>query len=88
MVSGRFKSRTLRKVFKRLPGQKTKQFFLKRNPKQAKCSECSSLLHGIPRKRPYKMMNLAKTKKRPERPYGGKLCSSCTRKKIKETKDV
>lgn len=36
----------------------------------------------MPRERPYKMQRLPKTKKRPERPYGGRLCSACARRAI------
>ena len=84
MVSGRFKSRTFRRVFKKLPGGTTKIHYEKRKPSKAKCGSCSILLKGVPRERPYKMKATAKTKKRPQRPYGGSLCSSCTRKLIKE----
>ena len=38
---------------------------------------------GTPRDIPAKIKKLAKTEKRPERPYGGNLCSKCTRAKIK-----
>jgi len=84
MVSGKFKSRTFRRVYKRLPGGTTKIHYRKRKPSKAKCGNCGILLKGVPRERPYRMRNMAKTKKRPERPYGGVLCSSCTRKLIKE----
>jgi large subunit ribosomal protein L34e len=30
-----------------------------------------------------KMKNMPKSSKRPERPYGGVLCSACTRKLLK-----
>ena len=41
-------------------------------------------LSGVPRERPAKMANMPKTLKRPERPYGGVLCSKCTRELLKE----
>jgi len=82
MPSGSRKSGTLRKVFKKTPGGKTVVHYEKGKPAQHKCANCGKKLVGIPRLRPYKMQNLAKTKKRPERPYGGYLCSSCARKKI------
>ncbi|MBW2968785.1 50S ribosomal protein L34e [Candidatus Woesearchaeota archaeon] len=84
MVEGKKKSRTLRRVFKKTPGGKTKKVYLKRKPAKAQCAECGAYLKGVPRERAYKMRKLPKTKKRPERPYGGKLCSKCSRKKIIE----
>lgn len=82
MPAGNKKSGTLRKVFKRTPGGKTVVHYEKRKPKQHKCATCGKELVGIPRLRPTEMKNTPKTKKRPERPYGGYLCSSCVRKKI------
>ncbi|MBU0666241.1 MAG: 50S ribosomal protein L34e [Nanoarchaeota archaeon] len=82
MPRGKEKSRTLRRVFKKLPGERTTLHYEKRKPSKAKCSGCDALLKGVPRERPYKMQNMPKTKKRPERPYGGVLCTKCARKKI------
>jgi len=56
----------------------------KRNPSAKKCAECGKQLHGIPRLITSKFRNLSKSKKRPERAYGGVLCSKCSRKKIIE----
>jgi large subunit ribosomal protein L34e len=83
MVSGRFKSRSFRRVFKRIVS-KTKLFYEDRKPQVAHCSECGDALKGIPRMKANEAKNTPKTKKRPERPYGGKLCSRCTRIKMKE----
>jgi large subunit ribosomal protein L34e len=43
---------------------------------------CQAILSGVPRERPFKLAQLAKTERRPERPYGGVLCSKCMRKTI------
>ncbi len=67
---------------RRLPGGSKVTHFRKRNPNIARCAECKKPLAGIPRLRQCRMKNLAKTKKRPERKYGGVLCSACSRKKI------
>ena len=82
MVGGKHKSRTMRRVFTKSPKKGSKLKFKKRKPSKAKCAGCGKLLPGVPRERPYKMKNMPKTAKRPQRPYGGVLCSSCTRKKI------
>lgn len=81
---GRFKSRqAYRMVFVKVPGGRTVIHFKKKKPAKAKCAECGAVLKGVPRERPHKMKNMAKTKKRPERPYAGKLCSKCTRALLK-----
>ena len=84
MVSGRFKSRTFRRVFKKTPGSKTVLKHLLRKPKKAKCAKCGDILKGIARDRPTKIKNLPKSQKTVSRPYGGNLCSKCMRKTIKE----
>jgi len=78
------RSRSLRRMQVKVPGGKTKLHYKKRKPGKAKCGNCGSLLKGTPRERPFKMNKLQKTKKRPERPYGGNLCSKCTRSLIIE----
>tara|TARA_Y100000310_G_C20302935_1_gene632679 strand:- start:197 stop:469 length:273 start_codon:yes stop_codon:yes gene_type:complete len=84
MPSGKHKSRSLRRVHVKTPGGVNKIHYKKRKPSIAHCKVCKKDLKGVPRERPYKMQSLSKTKKRPERPYGGVLCSACMRKKIKE----
>ncbi len=84
MPAGRYKSRSLRRVYTKLPGSKVVVHHKKRKPSKATCAVCGAVLKGVPRERPYKMQNMAKTKKRPSRPYGGFLCSKCMRAKLKE----
>ena len=84
MVSGRYKSRTFRRLQVKTPGGRTVTHYKKRKPGKAHCAKCGSELKGVPRERPYKMKNMPRTKKRPERPYGGVLCSKCMREVMKE----
>jgi large subunit ribosomal protein L34e len=84
MVAGRHKSKSMRKVFVRTPGAKTVVHRRKRKPKKAHCAGCGKVLPGVANERPHKMKTMPKTKKRPERPYAGMLCSRCMRAKIKE----
>jgi len=84
MPAPRLRSRSLRKIFRKVPGGRTKVHFRKKKPKHAKCGNCGSLLKGVPRELPYKMRTMAKTRKRPERPFGGVLCSMCMRQTILE----
>ena len=80
---GRYKARgAYRLVSRKTPGGRTVIQYKKRKPKNAKCGMCGAVLPGTPRERPHKMKNMAKTKKTPSRPYGGNLCSKCSRKKI------
>ena len=76
------RSRTLRRMQVKLPGGRTVLHYKKRKPANAQCGNCGSFLKGVPRERSLKMSNMPKTKKRPERPYGGNLCSRCTRELI------
>jgi len=83
------RSRSLRRVKKRVPGNRSVMRFEKRKPEKAKCGKCGKPLSGVPRLIPSRIRKLPKTKRRPERPYGGYLCSKCTRelfkKKVRET---
>jgi len=83
MVAGKHKSRSMRRIFTRTIS-KTKKVYKRKTPKIAHCAECKKKLKGIPRLTANKAKNLAKTKKRPQRPFGGVLCSKCMRIKIKE----
>jgi len=78
------RSRSLRRLQIKVPGGRTSLYYKKRKPGNAECGRCGALLKGVPRERPVKMRNMPKTKKRPERPYGGNLCSRCTRSLIVE----
>jgi len=75
-------TRSLRRVKVRTPGGNLVIHYTKRKPKVAKCGNCKKELKGIPRERPSVFRNLSLSKKRVERPYGGNLCSQCTRETI------
>lgn len=83
MPARKLRSRSLRRVYVKTPGGKTVLHYRRSKPKIGHC-KCGAKLKGVARERPYKMMNMAKTKKRPERPYGGVLCSKCLREFLKE----
>ena len=82
MPAGKHKSGRYRKIFVRTPS-KTTVHYRERKPSKAICANCRKQLAGVPRVLHSKMRNLPKTAKRPERPYGGVLCSPCMRKRIK-----
>jgi large subunit ribosomal protein L34e len=56
----------------------------RRRPKIAKCAICKKPLHGVPRGIPSEIRKLAKSERRPSRPFGGYLCSSCAKEYFKE----
>jgi len=58
--------------------------YLKKKPACARCSLCRRPLSGVPSRLPKEMRRIPKTKKRPERPFGGSLCSVCTKNVMKE----
>ena len=82
MPAPRLRSRSLRKVFRKVPGGRVSLHHKKKKPKAAKCGNCGASLKGVPRAFPFRMRSMAKTKKRPERPFGGVLCSRCMRLEI------
>ncbi|MDR1721666.1 MAG: 50S ribosomal protein L34e [Methanobrevibacter sp.] len=83
MPANRFRSRSYKRTFKKTPGGVTVLRYKKKKPSKHVCAECGQVLHGVPRGRPYEIRKLSKSKKRPNRPYGGQLCSKCARKIFK-----
>lgn len=78
------KSKSLRKVFRKTPGGRTVVHYKKRLPSKQRCAHCRALLKGVLRANIVDLRRTAKTKKRPERPYGGVLCSRCSREELKK----
>ena len=84
MVEGRRRARTLRRIYVRTPGGRNVIHYNLRKPSRAHCSSCSAVLHGMKATAPRALKSMPKTEKRPERPYGGVLCSACMRRKFVE----
>ena len=78
MPQGSRKSHSYRRVFRRVPSGVSRLFYKKRKPSKAVCI-CGQVLKGVACATPTKMQNMAKTAKRPERPFGGVLCGQCMR---------
>ncbi len=83
-MKDKFKTKSVKKMYKRIPGGKTVIHYKKEKPGIQKCAECKKPLHGIPKLSTSKLSGMPKTKKRPQRSYGGYLCSKCSRRKITE----
>jgi len=82
MVSGKYKSRRLRRVHVRTPGGRTVIHYRERKAGAAHCASCGKQLSGTLRVQ-NKTRKISKTSRRPSRPYGGVLCSNCTRELLK-----
>jgi large subunit ribosomal protein L34e len=82
MPRGMYKSRTLRRIAVKVPGGAVKRHYRQRKPGKAVCSTCQKPLAGVPRELPRQLTKLPKTAKRPQRPYGGVLCSACLRRML------
>lgn len=80
--------RKIKKIKKRTPSGKSVVRKGKRKPSMAKCANCGAPLHGTPRLKPIKLKRLPKSKRRPNRPYGGNLCSRCTRELLKSRVEI
>jgi len=76
----RHRSRSLKRVQRRTPGGRTVTHYKHKKPGKHVCAICKSVLHGRPRGRPIEIRRLNKTKRRVHRPFGGYLCSKCSRK--------
>ena len=76
------RSRTFRRVYVKTPSGNNKILYKRRKPKAAHCANCGNILHGIPHELPFKMKNIPISQKRPERIFGGNLCSKCTKREI------
>ncbi len=83
MPALRYRSGSYKRTFKKTPGGVTVLHYKKKKPSKHLCADCGKLLHAVPRARPYQIRKLPKSKKRPNRPYGGYLCSECARKIFK-----
>ncbi len=77
-----FKSGRFSRVHVKVPGGRTVLRFKEKTPKQPHCGECGKPLPGIPRMSRVEATHASKSSKRPQRPFGGVLCSACTRKRL------
>ncbi len=78
------RSRSLRRVKVVTPGGRNVTHYYRRRPNPAKCPLCGRPLAGVPAERPVDVRKLPLSKKRPNRMFGGVLCSSCLARLIKK----
>ncbi|MBI4151197.1 50S ribosomal protein L34e [Candidatus Woesearchaeota archaeon] len=79
MVAPRLRSRTFRRRTTHTPGGRHVVHYSRRKPAYAQCGTCGEKLSAVPRAYPSKLQNMSRSAKRPERPYGGVLCTKCMR---------
>mgnify|MGYP001587884821 CR=1 FL=1 len=72
----------IRKIYKKLPGNRVKIREERANPRIAICGVCGVKLHGIKKLSSNKIKNMPKSKNGPNRMNGGNLCSKCSRERI------
>ncbi|HLF54907.1 MAG TPA: 50S ribosomal protein L34e [Candidatus Nanoarchaeia archaeon] len=82
MVVPRYRSRTFRRIYTRTPSGNTVIHYKRRRNASPSCANCGNKLPGVARGTITEVRSLAKSSRRPERPYGGVLCSACTRRTI------
>jgi large subunit ribosomal protein L34e len=85
MAESKTKSRTFRGIKKKTPGNRLATYYVKRSIKKPVCGVCGSFLQGMQHGSQDKLNKLSKTQRRPERAFGGVLCSKCSRERIKAT---
>ena len=87
MPRGFQKSKSLIRKLVRTPGGRLVEHFIKRKHSAPRCAKCGRPLLGIPHRNSLKV-KLPKSKRAPKRPYGGVLCSKCSRELIKQKAGV
>lgn len=83
MTDSKTKSRTFRRKEKITPGNRKMLHFARKSPKKAVCGSCGTVLKGISARNPISFKKLPKSQRRPQRAFGGVLCSRCARATIK-----
>ena len=69
-------------IQRRVPGGRTAVHTKRDKTSKHKCAICKGLLHGTPRGTPVEINRTKKSRRSPSRPFGGQLCTKCTRKVI------
>ncbi len=83
MPKGNVKSGTKRRRVVTSPGGKQVTHYIKRNHALTQCAKCGNPLLGVPRRDSLKVLKVPRSKRVPHRPYGGVLCSKCSKEFIK-----
>jgi len=79
------RTRSRKRVQKRLPGGRRTIHYKKEKSNPARCSRCGQILHGTPRLHFSELRKLTRSQRRAERIYGGQICANCLKELLKET---
>lgn len=71
MTGTTFKSNSKKRVFRKTPGTNIHVHLEKNNPKGHFCGISGAILNGIPKKTASEFNKMSKSKKRPNRKFGG-----------------
>ncbi|MBI2542618.1 MAG: 50S ribosomal protein L34e [Candidatus Aenigmarchaeota archaeon] len=74
----------MKKVKRRVTSGKVRIHVKREKTALHRCANCKGILHGMKRLMQSRVRKLAKSDRRPDRPYGGYLCSNCTRELFRE----
>ncbi len=80
----RKKSGNVKRINRRTPGGRRTVIYKRKKHSPARCAICGAILAGVPTGSPGEIRGLPKTKRRPNRRYGGYLCPKCMRLKVSE----
>ena len=64
---------------RRTPGNRTVTHTKPKKTGHHECALCHGILHGTPRGTVVQIRKMKKSERKPTRPFGGQLCSKCTR---------
>lgn len=74
--------RWMNRVVRKTPGGRLRTEYRRKVYGKHTCAICGAVLQGTPRGGPAAMKKLTHSQRRPTRPFGGQLCSPCTRKVV------
>lgn len=85
MAGTSFKSNSKNRSFKKTPGTNRRVHFGKSNPRGHFCGISGAILNGIPKKTATNFNKLSKSKKRPNRKYGGTYSHKVVKTQLERT---
>ncbi len=78
MVAPQYRSRSKKRVSRRMPGGKTVLHYKQGKPDKNHCGRCGKPMQGVPNANPSKMRKMSRSERIPTRIYAGILCADCT----------
>ena len=79
MVKPALRSRSLRRVKRKVPGGRVSMQYKERKVGKPACGKCGDALLGMAHGTLSRVRKHKLSGRRPSRPYGGMLCSACAR---------